>query len=81
VTPGQLLTDVERTAFLATVERLQQEERVVGGIPENANLDHYDQAALDREAIRRALVAHGLLWFTRRRLPSPIKRPKVTNIM
>src|SRR5262249_42484948 len=33
-----------------------------------------------REAIRRALVAHGYLWFTRRRIPLPIRRKKVPKI-
>src|SRR5579875_880642 len=71
-----LLTAAEREAFRTTVERLQTEERTTGGIPEEHDLDHYDQAAIDRETIRRALVAHGLLLLTRRRVPSPIKRPK-----
>jgi putative transposase len=77
----KLLTTDERKAFRAAVEQREKEERMAEGIPETPDLDHYDQAALDREAIRRALVAHGFLWFTRRRLPSPIKRPKVTVIM
>jgi transposase InsO family protein len=36
-----------------------------------------DRAANQREAIGRALVAHGYLLFTRRRIPLPIKRKKV----
>jgi transposase InsO family protein len=75
------LTDAEREAFRTLVAQLECEERRLGGSPEARAPDHYDQAALDREAIRRALVAHGYLWFTRRRLPSLIKRPKVTKIM
>jgi hypothetical protein len=39
-----------------------------------------DRAALRREAISRALVAHGYLSFTRRRIPLPIKRKKVPKI-
>jgi transposase InsO family protein len=35
-------------------------------------------AARQRQAIRRALVAHGYLLFTRRRIPLPIKKKKVT---
>jgi transposase InsO family protein len=38
-----------------------------------------DAATLQRQAISRALVAHGYLTFTRRRIPLPIKRPKVTK--
>jgi transposase InsO family protein len=71
----------ERGSFRASVDRLEQEQRQAGGIPMDATLEHYQQATVDREAIRRALVAHGFLLFTRRRIPSPIKRRKVTKIM
>lgn len=37
-----------------------------------------DRAARRRQAISRALVAHGYLLFTRRRIPPPIRRKKVT---
>jgi transposase InsO family protein len=37
-----------------------------------------DRAARQRQAISRALVAHGYLLLTRRRIPLPIKRRKVT---
>jgi transposase InsO family protein len=37
-----------------------------------------DQAARRRQAISRALVAHGYLLFTRRRIPPPIRPKKVT---
>ena len=37
-----------------------------------------DPAARRRQAISRALVAHGYLLFTRRRIPPPIRRKKVT---
>jgi transposase InsO family protein len=36
-----------------------------------------ERAARQRQAISRALVAHGYLLFTRRRIPPPIKRKKV----
>jgi transposase InsO family protein len=39
-----------------------------------------DPATRRREAIGRALVAHGYLTFTRRRIPLPIKRPKAAKI-
>ena len=38
----------------------------------------FDPAARRRQAISRALVAHGYLLFTRRRIPPPIRRKKVT---
>jgi hypothetical protein len=71
----------DRQSFQTTVQYLEQEQREAGGIPMDAILDHYQQAAVNREAIRRALVAHGLLVFTRRRIPTPIPRRKVTKIM
>jgi hypothetical protein len=37
-----------------------------------------ERAAEQRQAISRALVAHGYLLFTRRRIPPPIRRKKVT---
>jgi transposase InsO family protein len=37
-----------------------------------------DRVARQRQAISRALVAHGYLLLTRRRIPLPIKREKVT---
>ena len=37
-------------------------------------------AAAQRQAISRALVAHGYLLFTRRRIPLPITRTKVSKI-
>jgi transposase InsO family protein len=37
-----------------------------------------DRAVRQRQAISRALVAHGYLLFTRRRIPPPIRRKKVT---
>jgi len=71
----------DRQSFQTTVQYLEQEQRQAGGIPVGAILDHYQQATVNREAIRRALVAHGLLVFTRRRIPTPIPRRKVTKIM
>src|SRR5262249_20441204 len=40
-----------------------------------------EQAAAQRQAISRALVAHGYLLFTRRRIPLPIPRKKVSKII
>jgi len=74
------LTSGERIDFLATVDRLESEERKVEGIPSDRTLEHYQQTAVDREAIRRALVAHGFLLFTRRRIPLPFKLKKVAKI-
>jgi hypothetical protein len=43
-----------------------------------SNREAPDRAAGQRQAISRALVAHGYLLLTRRRIPLPIKRKKVT---
>jgi transposase InsO family protein len=68
----RLLSAETRTAFGTTRQRFEQEARLEGGIPAEADLDHYAQAAIDRKATCRALVAHGFLLFTRRRIPLPI---------
>jgi hypothetical protein len=39
-----------------------------------------EPATIRREAIRHALVAHGYLTFTRRRIPLPIKKKKAARI-
>jgi transposase InsO family protein len=65
-----------RWLFGAAVARYQAEgwdER--GGKPTDPS--HWDESAVDRVALRRALVAHDLLLFTRRSFPARIERPKV----
>jgi hypothetical protein len=61
------------------VERCQAEARQEQGWPADEELSHWDQAAVDRVALQRALVAHDLLWFTRRSIPAPIERPKAAS--
>lgn len=69
----QGITEVQRAAFLKTIEdlrpKVQEELQYLPGIP----LGPKDQAAVDRVAIGRALVAHGLLSFRRSRITLPIK--------
>ncbi len=55
------LTFDEREAFLATVEAGRVQACAHWNLPLNEELSHYVQAAVDRRAIRDALVAHGLL--------------------
>jgi transposase InsO family protein len=70
------LTDERRAQFRSAVERYQTEGwDKHGGEP--ADPSHWDEAAVDRVALRRALVAHDLLLFTRRSIPARIERPKV----
>jgi transposase InsO family protein len=54
----------ERAAFWDTVRRRESEARQEQGCPPGAELDPVTQAAVGRVALRRALVAHGLLAFT-----------------
>jgi transposase InsO family protein len=65
-----------RESFGAAVKRYQLEGwEKRGGIP--ADPSHWDESAVDRVALRRALVGHDLLLFTRRSIPARIERPKV----
>jgi transposase InsO family protein len=68
------LTAESRTEFRTSVTLNQNEawhER--GGKPRDAS--HWDESAVDRVALRRALVAHDLLLFARRSIPARIERP------
>jgi transposase InsO family protein len=69
---------LERVVFTLTVERERFRVRTELGIDPDEPLDHWRQSAVDRQAIERALVEHGYLLFTRRRLPLTIQRRKVT---
>ena len=73
------LTTEERAAFQATVEQFRTEARVERGLPAHGPLTRTEQAAVDRVALRRALVAHDLLLFRRRRIPPRISRPKLAT--
>jgi hypothetical protein len=61
-----LLPREERSAFATTVRQFQEETRRRRGCPAQDELDRASQAAVDREALGRALVAHDLLSFTSR---------------
>jgi hypothetical protein len=74
-----LLTPHERADFLATVNTLRTAARVEQGLPAQEVLTRRKQAAVDRVAFRRALVAHDLLLFRRRRIPPRIRRPKLAT--
>ena len=70
----------ERKLFQATVERRRAEARAEAGHAPADKLQAAGERAIDRQAIRRALVEHGYLLFSRRRIPLPIKRGKVAKI-
>jgi putative transposase len=73
------LTATERVAFAVTVQQFRAEECALRGLPAQGLLSRTQQASVDRVAYRRALVAHDLLLFRRRRILPPITRPKVTS--
>jgi hypothetical protein len=63
----------ERAAFAETARGLEREARQEQGHPPERPLGPLAQAAVSRAALRRALVAHGLLHFTARRSPEPVR--------
>jgi hypothetical protein len=74
-----VLTADDRATFQATVEQYRREERTRRELPADAELSRAEQAAVDRVVFRRALVAHALLVFRRRRIPPRITRPKLAE--
>ena len=61
-----------REAFRRDVERQRVRHRTEQGDLEDSGLDLAAQAAIDRVAIGRALVEHGILTFTRRSITPPL---------
>jgi len=73
------LDPVERAVFALTVDRQRFQARGELGIDQEEELDHWRARAVDRQAIERALVEHGHLLFTRRRIPLNIRPGKVAR--
>jgi transposase InsO family protein len=71
------LSCLQRVVFELTVARQRRQVRDELGIPQDEMLDHWRGSAVDRRAIERALVEHGHLLFTRRRIPLTIRPRKV----
>jgi transposase InsO family protein len=74
------ITAAQRVAFQAALDQEQMRAREEEGYDLHSVLGYHDQAALDRVAIRRALVALGVLLFSRRRITLPINAKKVARI-
>jgi transposase InsO family protein len=80
-TPNELwqtrrsITLEERRQFQETVQRRREELGV------NEDLTAKEERRMQREAIRRALVEHDILLFSRRRISLPITTEKTANIM
>jgi transposase InsO family protein len=74
----EAITPSERDTFAATVaRRLQEQDHDHGQADDSAA----DRRAKQRPAIRHALVEHGYLYITRRRIPLPISSQKAADIM
>jgi transposase InsO family protein len=76
---GQLLAH-RRTDLAAAVVAHRQRARFDGGWPLEETLPVPVARALDRQAIPRALVEHGFLLYSRRRIPLPFPKRKTANI-
>ena len=70
----------ERACFHLAVERERFAERVEQKIALDEPLDHWRYSAIDRQAVPRALVEHGILLYRRRRIPLPVKATQVTRV-
>jgi transposase InsO family protein len=75
------ITAVERVVFTLTVERERFQVKNELAMDQEVLLDHWRHSAVDRKAIERALVEHGHLLFTRRRIPKRIRKRKVTAVV
>jgi len=73
-------TQGERDRFAATVHQGEEAARHQAGIDAGVELDHYEQAALHRRVLEPALVQHGYLSLTRRRVPQRLFGRKVAMI-
>lgn len=62
----------ERHRWQQIYRRMAEEERQRRRVSSLQGLSHAERATIDRRAIRRTLVAHGLLWFRRSRISPPI---------
>ena len=74
------ITRRQREAFTATATEGEIRAREELGLLPNIELGRWDQAAVGRIAIGRALFAHGLVTVRRRRIPLPIFSRKVARI-
>jgi transposase InsO family protein len=74
------ISDKERERFMTCYHAHEQRERAACGIHAAVRLQHYEQAAIDRLAITRALIEHGYLNIRRRRIPLRVSKRKVRRI-
>ena len=70
----------ERQAFWHSAASRYEELAAASGEPPASAGAEMHRRSLDRQAIRGALVEHGYLFITRRRIPLPIQRRKAASI-
>jgi transposase InsO family protein len=75
------ITQAERDAFQQTLRRLRSELEATMESPPPLSRTEMEERAIDRQAIRRALVEHGHLRYARRRIYPPIRQQKAAGIM
>lgn len=75
-----LLTAEERTRFGTSVTQERIIARIELALSIEADLADLDAREVDRHAIRRALVEHDFLLFSRRRIPLPFTQPITAEI-
>jgi hypothetical protein len=63
------------------VQELEARARHEAGLPQEKELEHYEQAALHRRVLEEALVESGLLFIKRRRIPQKFFDQKPANIL
>jgi hypothetical protein len=79
-TPNELwqtrrpISSAERQSFQKTVQEQRAELKPKEDLPDK------EERRMQREAIRRALVEHGIVLFSRRRIPQAITSQKTANI-
>jgi putative transposase len=75
------LTAAERILFGKMVSRLHDEENAREGLATEGSPNAAQTRRGERAAISRALVEHGLLLFSRRRITLPIRKQKTAKIL
>ena len=73
------ISPAERLQFQVTVDRHRYQVRTQEHL-HMKDLNHWEDSAVDRQAIQRALVEHGYLLFRRRRIPLEITGQNAANI-
>jgi transposase InsO family protein len=74
------LADADRQLFRETYAECYARERSARGMFPDFDLQHAEQASIDRVAITRALMKHGFLLVRRRRVSLPISSRKLARI-